>query len=87
MLNSPITDCHFDSQSCKHGRFGPLIKQEKFHAVARFSADYKLETLNMQLHFAIGESHLTLSEVSMREQGQRRSQTRIERRRPQLAQD
>ena len=36
----------------------------------RFSTDYKLETLNMELHFAIGESHLTISEVSMREQGQ-----------------
>ena len=30
----------------------------------------QLETLNMKLHFVIGESHLTLSEVSMREQGQ-----------------
>ena len=86
MLNSPITDCHVDSQSCKHGRFGPLIKQEKFHAVARFSADYKLETLNMKLHFAIGESHLTLSEVSLREQGQRRLQTRKDSHRPPLAQ-
>ena len=35
-----------------------------------------LETLNMKLHLAIGESHLTLSELSMREQGQRRLQTR-----------
>ena len=36
--------------------------------------------------FAISEPHLTLSEVSMREQGQRRLQARKESRRPPLAQ-
>ena len=42
----------------------------------------------MKLHFVIGESQLTLSEVSMRQQGQRRfKQTRKESRRPPLAQD
>ena len=41
----------------------------------------------MKLHFVIGESHLTLSEVSMREQGRRRLQTRKESRRLPLAQD
>ena len=40
--------------------------------------------LNMKLHFVIGESYLTLSEVSMKEQGQRRLQTRKQSRRPRL---
>ena len=38
-------------------------------ASLRFSDE--LETLNMKLHFVIGESHLTLSDVSMREQGEK----------------
>ena len=55
-------------------------------ASLRFSDE--LETLNMKHHFVLGESHLTLSEVSVREQGQRRfKQTRKESRRPPLAQD
>ena len=37
--------------------------------------------------FAISDSHLTLSEASMRKQGQRRLQARKESRRSSLAQD
>ena len=51
-------------RSAEHSEF--LIVSAQATSL-RFSDE--LETLNMKLHFVIGESHLTLSEVSMREQG------------------
>ena len=60
-----------------------LLRTYIFSASLRFSE--WLKTSNMK-PFAISESHFTLSEVRIREQGQRRLQARKERRRP-LAED
>ena len=57
---------------CSSGHAYGLIVISIFYAYLRFSDC--LETSNMK-PFAISESHLTLSDVSMREQGQRRSET------------
>ena len=69
----------FDDTSEKKSK---RVLRVRFKTMARRIAsclsdsDYSVETsANVKL-FAINESHLTLSEVSMREQGQRRLQAR-----------